>query len=203
MPSGAQEDLSEFLIPNQSEILTVVTSTTTTELENETLNTVNSSSTILNNNNNNNNPTEEISSENTNLQELTLPNLEQLDTFLVTSRYVLPNSFLILIIREEFDHYILCTTYLLFIYSSSIEPSSQQQQEESEENMHTSLPSMVRGYASTTDYTVNWSMNAIENREIDVQDLSERRIKVLLVYFLHDYDYFLCVTKIHFNMLGF
>ena len=43
---------------------------------------------------------------------------------------------------------------------------------------------MVRGYASTTDYTVNWSMNAIENREIDVQDLSERRIKVLLlVYF--------------------
>ena len=46
-------------------------------------------------------------------------------------------------------------------------------------------------------------MNAIENREIDVQDLSERRIKVLLVYFLHDYDYFLCVTKIHFNMLRF
>ena len=185
MPSGAQEDLSEFLIPNQSEILTVVTSTTTTtELENETLNAVNSSSTILNNNNNNN-TTEEISSENTNLQELTLPNLEQLDTFLVTSRYVLlPNSFLILIIRAEFDHYILCTTYLLFIYSSSIEPSSQQQQQESEENMHTSLPSMVRGYASTTDYTVNWSMNAIENREIDVQDLSERRIKVLLlVYF--------------------
>ena len=183
MPSGAQEDLSEFLIPNQSEILTVVTSTTT-ELENETLNAVNSSSTILNNNNNNN-TTEEISSENTNLQELTLPNLEQLDTFLVTSRYVLlPNSFLILIIRAEFDHYILCTTYLLFIYSSSIEPSSQQQQQESEENMHTSLPSMVRGYASTTDYTVNWSMNAIENREIDVQDLSERRIKVLLlVYF--------------------
>ena len=89
------------------------------------------------------------------------------------------------------------------IYSSSIEPSSQQQQQESEENMHTSLPSMVRGYASTTDYTVNWSMNAIENREIDVQDLSERRIKVLLVYFLHDYDYFLCVTKIHFNMLRF
>ena len=93
MPSGAQEDLSEFLIPNQSEILTVVTSTTTTELENETLNTVNSSSTILNNNNNNNNPTEEISSENTNLQELTLPNLEQLDTFLVTSRYVCTTKF--------------------------------------------------------------------------------------------------------------
>ena len=93
--------------------------------------------------------------------------------------------------------------YLLFIYSSSIEPSSQQQQQDSEENMHTSLPSMVRGYASTTDYTVNWSMNAIENREIDVQDLSERRIKVLLVYFLHDYDFFLCVTKIHFNMLRF
>ena len=193
MPSGAQEDLSEFLIPNQSEILTVVTSTTT-ELENETLNAVNSSSTILNNNNNNN-TTEEISSENTNLQELTLPNLEQLDTFLVTSRYVLlPNSFLILIIRAEFDHYILCTTYLLFIYSSSIEPSSQQQQEESEENMHTSLPSMVRGYASTTDYTVNWSMNAIENREIDVQDLSERRIKVLLlVYF--------CTIMIIFSVL--
>lgn len=93
MPSGAQEDLSEFLIPNQSEILTVVTSTTTTtELENETLNAVNSSSTILNNNNNNN-PTEEISSENTNLQELTLPNLEQLDTFLVTSRYVCTTKF--------------------------------------------------------------------------------------------------------------
>ena len=73
--------------------------------------------------------------------------------------------------------------YLLLIYSSSIEPSSQQQQQDSEETMHTSLPSMVRGYASTTDYTVNWSMNAIENREIDVQDLSERRIKVLLVYF--------------------
>ena len=74
---------------------------------------------------------------------------------------------------------------MLFIYSSSIEPSSQQQQQDSEETMHTSLPSMVRGYASTTDYTVNWSMNAIENREIDVQDLSERRIKVfvLLVYF--------------------
>ena len=71
------------------------------------------------------------------------------------------------------------TRYLLFIYSSSIEPSSQQQQQDSEETMHTSLPSMVRGYASTTDYTVNWSMNAIENREIDVQDLSERRIKVL------------------------
>ena len=88
------------------------------------------------------------------------------------------------------------TRYLLFIYSSSIEPSSQQQQQDSEETMHTSLPSMVRGYASTTDYTVNWSMNAIENREIDVQDLSERRIKVLLlVYFLHDYAYFLCVTK--------
>ena len=94
LPSGAQEDLSEFLIPNQSEILTVVTSTTTTttELENETLNAVNSSSTILNNNNNNN-PTEEISSENTNLQELTLPNLEQLDTFLVTSRYVCTTKF--------------------------------------------------------------------------------------------------------------
>ena len=92
LPSGAQEDLSEFLIPNQSEILTVVTSTTTTELENETLNAVNSSSTILNNNNNNN-PTEEISSENTNLQELTLPNLEQLDTFLVTSRYVTTKFF--------------------------------------------------------------------------------------------------------------
>ena len=96
------------------------------------------------------------------------------------------------------------TRYLLFIYSSSIEPSSQQQQQDSEENMHTSLPSMVRGYAATTDYTVNWSMNSIENREIDVQDLSERRIKVLLlVYFLHDYAYFLCVTKICFNMLRF
>ena len=71
-------------------------------------------------------------------------------------------------------------------FNSSIEPSSQQQQQQqdSEENMHTSLPSMVRGYASTADYTVNWSMNAIENREIDVQDLSERRIKV--VYFLHN-----------------
>ena len=57
---------------------------------------------------------------------------------------------------------------------------------------------MVRGYASTTDYTVNWSMNAIENREIDVQDLSERRIKVLLlVYFLHDYAYLsLCYKNI-------
>ena len=41
---------------------------------------------------------------------------------------------------------------------------------------------MVRGYASTTDYTVNWSMNAIENREIDVQDLSERRIKVRNIF---------------------
>ena len=173
MPSGAQEDLSEFLIPNQSEILTVVTSTTTTELENETLNVVNSSSTILNNNNNNNNPTEEISSENTNLQELTLPNLEQLDTFLVTSRYVTTKFF-----SKNFEIIYYVTRYLLFIYSSSIEPSSQQQQD-SEETMHTSLPSMVRGYASTTDYTVNWSMNAIENREIDVQDLSERRIKVL------------------------
>ena len=93
------------------------------------------------------------------------------------------------------------TTYLLSIYSSSIEPSSQQQQQDSEENMHTSLPSMVRGYASTTDYTVNWSMNAIENREIDVQDLSERRIKVLLlVYFLHDYAYLcLCCKNIFQN----
>ena len=84
MANGAQEDLSEFLIPNQSEILTVVTSTTT-ELENETLNAVNSSSTTTHNNISN--QTEEITtSENTNLQELTLPNLEQLDTFLVTSR---------------------------------------------------------------------------------------------------------------------
>ena len=85
---------------------------------------------------------------------------------------------------------------MLSIYSSSIEPSSQQQQQDSEENMHTSLPSMVRGYASTTDYTVNWSMNSIENREIDVQDLSERRIKVLLlVYFLHDYAKFISVLQ--------
>ena len=84
MANGAQEDLSEFLIPNQSEILTVVTSTTK-ELENETLNAVNSSSTTTHNNISNH--TEEITtSENTNLQELTLPNLEQLDTFLVTSR---------------------------------------------------------------------------------------------------------------------
>ena len=91
MPSGAQEDLSEFLIPNQSEILTVVTSTTT-ELENETLNAVNSSSTTTHNNISNH--TEEITtSENTNLQELTLPNLEQLDTFLVTSRYVCTTKF--------------------------------------------------------------------------------------------------------------
>ena len=83
LASGAQQDLSEFLIPNQSEILTVVSSTTT-KLENETLNAVNSSTTTLNNNSNH---TEEITSENTNLQELiTLPNLEQLDTFLVTSR---------------------------------------------------------------------------------------------------------------------
>ena len=56
-----------------------------------------------------------------------------------------------------------------------------------EEEMHTSLPSMVRGYAST-DFQTNWPISGTENRETDIHDISERQIKVLCKI---SFDYFL------------
>ena len=59
---------------------------------------------------------------------------------------------------------------------SSTETTSSQDTPHVDTSMHTSLPSMVRGYA--TEFHGNWPLNGSEHGESDAQDLSERRIKV-------------------------
>ena len=66
-----------------------------------------------------------------------------------------------------------CNIITLF---SSTETTSSQDTSHVETSMHTSLPSMVRGYA--TEFHGNWHLNGSDHGESDAQDLSERRIKV-------------------------
>ena len=76
LTSGVQHDLSEFLLPppSQSDLLTAVVTSTTTDLENETL----TESATANNSQN-------TSADQNGLQELTLTHLDQLDSLLGNS----------------------------------------------------------------------------------------------------------------------
>ena len=83
LTTGVQQDLSEFLLPAQSDLL--AEPSTTSELESEHLIPVVATTETTTNNNTSTTETTTIS-ESSHLQELTLPHLEQLDTFLENSR---------------------------------------------------------------------------------------------------------------------
>ena len=84
MTTGVQQDLSEFLLPAQSDLL--AEPSTTSELETEHLIPVVATTSETTTNNNTSTTETKTISESSHLQELTLPHLEQLDTFLENSR---------------------------------------------------------------------------------------------------------------------
>ena len=86
LTTGVQQDLSEFLLPAQSDLL--AEPSTTSELESDHLIPVVATTSETATNNNASATETTTISESSHLQELTLPHLEQLDTFLENSRYL-------------------------------------------------------------------------------------------------------------------